>query len=353
LYGQQVTYSASVTGNAACGPPAGCVTFKALPGGTKLGKDCSPTTSGDVATFSVVHPTAGQGALAPASYTVSVDYEPTPSSPYTSNSSKSAQHTVQKSPVQLDVSTMPPSSSHGDQVLFKATVSPKFAHGVAPTGQVIFTSGNVSLCPANVEPTDSGNDAVASCSSSALPAGNRLVTATYGGDPNYKTNSASVRHQVTAAADLAVTVSGDAYPRRPHNQSLRRGNGLVAYTVTITNKGPDTAHAVHLSDTLPAAQTTPRHRVVSAYFVRGMSSQPHCAFPTPNRAGGQQFTCQLGSIASGDSVTVTVQVSLSSRSRGSATHTSHFTDSASVSASTGDSNPGNDADQATIGYRLR
>jgi uncharacterized repeat protein (TIGR01451 family) len=65
----------------------------------------------------------------------------------------------------------------------------------------------------------------------------------------------------------------------------------VRYLITVKNNGPDTAHNVQMSDPLPFQVT----------FSSVATTQGTCT-------GGQLISCQLGTIANGASVTITVFV---------------------------------------------
>jgi hypothetical protein len=62
--------------------------------------------------------------------------------------------------------------------------------------------------------------------------------------------------------------------------------------VTVTNNGPDTATVVHVADQLPPTTT----------FVSASSSQGTCS------ESGGVITCDLGTVAAGATVTITVVV---------------------------------------------
>jgi uncharacterized repeat protein (TIGR01451 family) len=101
-------------------------------------------------------------------------------------------------------------------------------------------------------------------------------------DPNQSNNSATV---VTAAAapmaDLGVTLAGPT-------SAIATSN--IVYTAIVSNHGPGVAFGVVLTDPLNGLS-----------FVSGSSSTG----PTPSVSGGNVI-CNLGSIASGASVTVTL-----------------------------------------------
>jgi uncharacterized repeat protein (TIGR01451 family) len=93
-------------------------------------------------------------------------------------------------------------------------------------------------------------------------------------DPNPANNSSSATINVTATADVSVTKSG------PVTASL---GDAVAYTIVVHNAGPDPAAAVVLSDPTPAGLT----------------------FQSNSGACTTAFPCSLGTLASGDTRTIT------------------------------------------------
>lgn len=129
----------------------------------------------------------------------------------------------------------------------------------------------------------------------AAVAGNAdAALARYTGDP------------IGPSADLSITKIDSPDPALV--------NGVVTYTLTVTNNGPVSATGVTVTDTLPAS--------VSLLSVK--SSQGSCA-PGPN--------CSIGDVANGANVTVTLVVE---------PHTAGpLTDTATVAGIEPDPTPGN------------
>jgi uncharacterized repeat protein (TIGR01451 family) len=327
VYGQSVTYQAEFAFSD--GPPAGCVTFEAEGNPTPLGLDCDPATEyGILATYSVSH-----AGLAPGTYTIDATYLPGPGEP-PGRSSGSFSHEVDKATVKGHLSAAPNPADHGATVTFHATVTPTTNAGVPPKGTVSFSSGGQHLCTTpTLSPTGTANSAKGKCTSAALPAGQNTITAAYSGDDNYQPRKARFTENVTPLANGEVSVTGDANLNRSGNQSSRTGNGLVSYTVKVTNNGPDAAENVTVSDVLPSTATGPRGRSVLAEFI---SDTGNCSGePRPYTAShGQTVTCSLGTIAPKSSKSVTFTFALFSRSRARSPYPFTFTDSASAHSST-------------------
>lgn len=94
----------------------------------------------------------------------------------------------------------PNPSSAGQSVVFTATVNP-----ITATGTVRFKEGNITLGTAT--PDASG---VATFTTSNLPAGSHVISATYGGDINLIASSSSPVTQVVTACSLPLLVTSNA-----------------------------------------------------------------------------------------------------------------------------------------------
>jgi uncharacterized repeat protein (TIGR01451 family) len=87
---------------------------------------------------------------------------------------------------------------------------------------------------------------------------------------------------VQAVVDLAITKSGS-----PATQDLGAGN--ITWTMTVTNNGPSTDTGVKVSDPMPAGNT----------YVSSSTTQGTCT-------GGAILTCDIGTMAAGATVTITL-----------------------------------------------
>ena len=87
---------------------------------------------------------------------------------------------------------------------------------------------------------------------------------------------------VAPLVDLAITKSGS-----PATQVL--GSGNITWTMVVTNNGPDADTGVKVSDPMPAGNT----------YVSSTTTQGTCT-------GGAILNCDIGSMAAGASVTITL-----------------------------------------------
>jgi uncharacterized repeat protein (TIGR01451 family) len=132
-------------------------------------------------------------------------------------------------------------------------------------------------------------------------------------------NSATATTAVNASIDLAIT--------KVDSQDPVAAGGTLTYTIVVTNNGPSTANAVTVTDVLPANLT----------FTSGTAT----GGGTVTNAAGT-VTGNLGTIAPGASVTMTLVTAVSNTATGSLSNT------ATVSGTETDSNPANNsATQAT------
>ncbi len=115
--------------------------------------------------------------------------------------------------------------------------------------------------------------------------------------------------------DIQVTKTGTPSPGTTGTN--------ITWTIVAHNNGPDTATGVNLADPLPAGTT----------FVSVATTQGTCA-------GGALITCQLGTIADGGSVTITVVTT--------ATTAGTDTNTATVVANEQESNTANNTASASV-----
>jgi len=105
--------------------------------------------------------------------------------------------------------------------------------------------------------------------------------------------------------------------------------GNITYSIGVNNAGPDTANLVTVTDPLPAGVT----------FVSANSSQGSCA-----QAAGV-VTCNLGTLASGASATITIVVTT--------TAAGALNNTATVTAGAVDSNTANNSASVSTGVATR
>ncbi|HEV8683403.1 MAG TPA: M14 family zinc carboxypeptidase [Actinomycetota bacterium] len=146
---------------------------------------------------------------------------------------------------------------------------------------------------------------------------NTAVVSAEASDPNTANNTATTSTTVTAAADLAVDKSGPA--------TAQRGQDMT-YTMVVTNNGPQAAIGVTLTDNLPK----------NAGYGTFTTTKGSCTLKPAKRL----LTCNLGTLTSGQSATVTIVVKPTAQGT--------ITNTASVKAtSPGDPNSANNTDSVT------
>ena len=138
-------------------------------------------------------------------------------------------------------------------------------------------------------------------------------------DPNAANNTATATTTVVNGADLSITKTGS--PNPVHTQQN------LTYTITVHNSGPLDAAGTSVTDQLPR----------NTAFGSATASQGACSFSQPTK---RIVTCDLGAIANGTTVTVTIVVKPPSKK-------TTITNTASVSATTSDPNTANNSASAT------
>src|SRR3989442_9797384 len=144
-------------------------------------------------------------------------------------------------------------------------------------------------------------------------------------DPNSNNNIASKTTTVNTSADLSVTKSDGVASVSVLDSSTH------TYTIVVSNAGPSMASGVTLTDTWPNG------------FTRGATttSQGSCT------SGSGNFTCSLGNLAPGTSVTVKADYTVPLTSL-----LSSQTNTVTVSSGTPDPNTGNNKASKTTSVGL-
>jgi len=207
VYGHSVTVTASVPAG-----PTGTITI--VSGGVTLGSGTITSTSGTVTVNTTTLPVGND--LITANYGGDNLNNP---------ATGSVTQTVTKaSPTESVSSSINPSTAN-QSVVFTASVSSN------ATGNVTFTNGS------NVLGTSTVVNGVATISSSTLPIGSDTITATYNGDANNNTATATLTQTVNKATPtVIVTTSGTSTYGSPVTITATVPPGTTG-TITITSSG--------------------------------------------------------------------------------------------------------------------
>ncbi|MEY2410493.1 MAG: hypothetical protein QOF48_3163 [Verrucomicrobiota bacterium] len=153
-----------------------------------------------------------------------------------------------------------------------------------PPGMLFVSSAGAGVCSndsglvvCDLGILNASNAAVITLVATATGLGSQTFTAQVSGgvaEFNLADNTASVTTAIIANADLAISIVAS-----PSTASV---NGSITYTLTITNRGPNNASGVTITNTLPAGVT----------FVAAGASQGGCS------ESGGVVSCSLGAIAS-------------------------------------------------------
>jgi sugar lactone lactonase YvrE len=202
VYGQGVTFTATVAGNA----PSGSVNF--LDGATPV---CSTVVLvAAQATCTTNTLTAGPHSIT-AAYSGDAGNGASTSAPLTQVVDQAATVTSVSSPGPITL---------GQSVVVTATITVSAPGHGAPTGTISVGDGEVNctiVLPANA------------CSLTPTTAGARTITGSYNGDPNFATSSGSASLTVNPSA-TGTAVASDINPSV-------RGQG-VTFTATVTANAP-------------------------------------------------------------------------------------------------------------------
>ncbi len=209
-YGQPVTFTATVATGA-----TGTVTF--MTGATVIG---TGTISGNTATTTTSTLPVGSDSIT-ANYSGDSNFN---------TATASLTQVVNKTTPVMTLTSSANPSTVNQPVTFTATLP------TSVTGTVTFKNGATVLGTSNV------SGGTASISTSALPVGTDPITATYGGDANNNTASASLTQTVNKATP-AITLTSSANPSTA-NQSVTftatlpsTATGTVSFTSGATSLG--------------------------------------------------------------------------------------------------------------------
>ena len=240
------------------------------------------------------------------------------------------------------VKTGPSTTARGNNLTYSinvtnasTTVSNVFTvTDAVPSGLTFVTAGssqNCSLqgssvvCSGNIAPSQTipltlifSAPTIQNCTQTTV-VNNATVTGTMT-DSNTGNNASTATTTLTCptvTTDLSVTKTGPS--------TVTRG-GSISYIITAVNNGPNSATNVILNDSF------------SSEFTYSSASGASCT------ANGNQLTCTVGTLTSGQSLPITVNFTVRN-SNGSCSQTT-VTNTATITSDTADSNTGNNTSSA-------
>jgi uncharacterized repeat protein (TIGR01451 family) len=163
----------------------------------------------------------------------------------------------------------------------------------------------------------------ASAASGSNISNTAAVTTTTPGDVNPSNNSDQEVTPVQTRTDVSLTKAG--------SPTTVGANGLVTYTITVSNTGPSNASSLTFTDAIPAGTTFESF------------SAPGWTFTPPAVGGTGTITATRATLAPGAPSTLTLIV----RADNSLSTGTTITNTASVATTTTESNPNNNTDTET------
>jgi hypothetical protein len=138
----------------------------------------------------------------------------------------------------LTILPSPNASVFSESVTFTVTISSATGTGT-PTGTVTFSDGIGTIGSAPAVAGPGTGQAQATFSTTALPVGNLIITATYGGDNNFSGSSIPTPFTVAEAGDQTAITSS--------SNTITFGQS-VTFTVTVSPTAPATGTPTGDSD---------------------------------------------------------------------------------------------------------
>src|SRR6266581_2175518 len=179
VFGQSVTFTATVTGSTTVATPTGTVQFK---DGTTVLATISVTTTAGVTTATFTTST-----LAVGSHSITATYGGDTN--FTGSTSAVLTQTVNKASTSTTVASSANPSVFGQSVTFTATVVVVAPGAGSPSGTVTFLDGATALGSGTL------SGGTATFTTSALAIGSHSITASYGGDTNFNGSTSAVLTQ--------------------------------------------------------------------------------------------------------------------------------------------------------------
>jgi hypothetical protein len=211
--GQQVTFTAVVTGAGAAGKPTGTVTFT-IDGHAQTAESLAVVGGVDEAQFATSTLTVGQHSVLAA-------YSGDSTFPASAVASPLSQ-VVNAIATATTLTSSENASNVGDQVVFTVTVAPSSGSGT-PSGDVTFSIDGVQETPVAIQVVNGHDQAVFSIST--LSAGQHAISATYDGDSTFGSS--------IVGAPLAQTVIGAAVADGPTVALVQRFGIHMEPTVLV------------------------------------------------------------------------------------------------------------------------
>src|SRR5207253_758713 len=213
VFGQSVTFTATVTGSTTVANPAGTVNF--LDGTAVIGSGTLSATAPFTATFST-------GSLAVGTHSITAQY--LGNTNFSGSTSTAVSQVVNKASTTTSLTSSVNPSVFGQSVTFTATVAVVSPGAGTPTGTVNFLDG------ATVIGTGTLSAGVATFSTGALSVATHSITAAYQGDGNFLTSTSTAVSQVVNKASTTTSLTSSLNPSK-FGQS-------VTFTATVAVVSP-------------------------------------------------------------------------------------------------------------------
>ena len=281
VYGQPVTFTATVTQASGVVTPTGNLQF--VVDGSNFGVPQALSVGG-TASVNTSALSVGGSHTVTAQYLGSAGFS-------ASNGSLAGGQTVNKANTTVTLGSSVNPSVSGQPVTITATVAPAAPGAGTPTGTITIYVDGIAVCT-NVPL--SGNQAT--CSFPPVGPGNHVVTATYNGDGNFNTGNGTLaggqgvnkaNSAVTVTSSPNPTVAGQSFTATAVVSAVAPGTGTPTGTVNLLLDG----NVICSNVTLVAA---------SASCV--MTANPGNHVITAQYGGDSRFNVSNGTLAGGQNV---------------------------------------------------
>ena len=228
VYGQPVTFTATVSATGTSTAPTGTVTF--YDGTTSLGTGTLSTSNG-VTTATVT----SSSLTVSTTHSITAAYGGDGGNAFGGSATPSAlPQTVNPAATSTILTSKPNPSVWGQSATFTTTISVKIPGAGTPGGTVEFKDGAADISGCGSQPVDTTTE-TATCTTSALSVAGHTVSASYGGDVNF--NGSTTASALTQTVNRASTATG---VNSANNPSIQGSNVSFTSTISVTAPGAGT-----------------------------------------------------------------------------------------------------------------
>lgn len=224
---QTVTLTATIAADS--GAPSGTVEFD---NGKAIGGCADQLVAADGSSYTATCQTAFTASSSPEALTAV--FKPASGSGLQGSTSALVRLTVSSNPTTTRLSVSEPTPAVGENATFAATVTPKDAGAVVPSGLVRFLDSGTVIDGCAEQPLTAGaSSSTASCTLSYQAVGSHSIVAAYLGDGNFSASTSSPSQAVVGQSPAPSNISKPTITGKPYRgRTLTESHGIWSNSPT-------------------------------------------------------------------------------------------------------------------------